>query len=170
MIEYQNPFYNVFRINADTPNEYYLIDNKRQYTIDTVPTSPFNVDKSSFEQLKKYKSKYIGDNSNTSHLLNALPLSEYGYVFEIDSENYGLTINYNCTDWYNNENLYIHKALVYDSVSLFKWIDNLEYITFNFSGSSYTITREHCPLNKNIEQKINDNEFVSDRMKLFETN
>ena len=68
MIEYQNPFYNVFRINADTPNEYYLIDNKRQYTIDTVPTSPFNVDKSSFEQLKKYKSKYIGDNSNTSHL------------------------------------------------------------------------------------------------------
>lgn len=45
MIEYQNPFYNVFRINADTPNEYYLIDNKRQYTIDTVPTSPFNVDR-----------------------------------------------------------------------------------------------------------------------------
>lgn len=86
MIEYQNPFYNVFRINADTPNEYYLIDNKKQYTIDTVPTSPFNVDKSSFEQLKKYKSKYIGDNSNTSHLLNDLPLSEYGYVFEIDSE------------------------------------------------------------------------------------
>ena len=170
MIEYKNPFYNVFRINADTPNEYYLIDNKEQYTIDTVPTSPFNVDKSSFEQLKKYKSKYIGDNSNTSHFLNALPLSEYGYVFEIDSENNGLTINYNCTDWYNNENLYINKALVYNSVSLFKLIDNLEYITFNFSGSSYTITREHCPLNKNIEQKINDNEFVSETMKLFETN
>lgn len=170
MIEYKNPFYNVFRINADTPNEYYRIDNKKQYTIDTVPTSPFNVDKSSFEQLKKYKSKYIGDNSNTSHLLNALPLSEYGYVFEIDSEIYGLTINYNCTDWYNNENLYIDKALVYNSVSLFKLIDNLEYIIFNFSGSSYTITRERCPLNKNIEQKINDNGFVSDRMKLFETN
>lgn len=170
MIEYQNPFYNVFRINANTPNEYYLIDDKKQYTIDTVPTSPFNVDKSSFEQLKKYKSKYIGDNSNTSHLLNSLPLSKYGYVFEIDSKNYRLTINYNCTDWYNNENLYIHKALVYNSVSLFKLIDNLEYITFNFSGSNYTITREHCPLNKNIEQKINDNEFVSDRMKLFETN
>ena len=115
------------------------------------------------------QSKYIGDNSNTSHLLNSLPLSEYGYIFEIDSENYGLTINYNCTDWYNNENLYIHKALVYNSVSLFKLIDNLEYIAFNFSGSSYTITREHCPLNKNIEQKINDNEFISEMMKLFKT-
>ena len=170
MIEYQNPFYNVFRINADTPNEYYRIDDKKQYTINTVPTSPFNMDKSSFEQLQHYKSQYIGNNSNTSHLLNALPLSEYGYVFEIDSKGCGLIVDYHCTDWYNNENLYINKALVYNSVSLFKLIDNLEYITFNFSGSSYTMTREHCPLNKNIEQKINDNEFVSDRMKLFETN
>lgn len=169
MIEYQNPFYNVFRINADTPNEYYRIDDKKQYTINTVPTSPFNMDKSSFEQLQHYKSQY-GNNSNTSHLLNALPLSEYGYVFEIDSKGCGLIVDYHCTDWYNNENLYIHKALVYNSVSLFKLIDNLEYITFNFSGSSYTITREHCPLNKNIEQKINDNEFISETMKLFETN
>lgn len=170
MIEYQNPFYNVFRINADTPNEYYRIDDKKQYTINTVPTSPFNMDKSSFEQLQHYKSQYIGNNSNTSHLLNALPLSEYGYVFEIDSKGCGLIVDYHCTDWYNNENLYINKALVYNSVSLFKLIDNLEYITFNFSGSSYTITREHCPLNKNIEQKINDNEFISEMMRLFETN
>ena len=167
IFEYQNPFYNVFRINADTPNEYYRIDNKKQYTINTVPTSPFNMDKSSFEQLQHYKSQYIGNNSNTSHLLNALPLSEYGYVFEIDSKGCGLIVDYHCTDWYNNENLYINKALVYNSVSLFKLIDNLEYITFNFSGSSYTITREHCPLNKNIEQKINDNEFISETMKLF---
>lgn len=169
MIEYQNPFYNVFRINADTPNEYYRIDDKKQYTINTVPTSPFNMDKSSFEQLQHYKSQYIGNNSNTSHLLNALPLSEYGYVFEIDSKGCGLIVDYHCTDWYNNENLYINKALVYNSVSLFKLIDNLEYITFNFSGSSYTITREHCPLNKNIEQKIDDNEFISETMKLFKT-
>lgn len=169
MIEYQNPFYNVFRINADTSNEYYRIDDKKQYTNNTVPTSPFNMDKSSFEQLQHYKSQYIGNNSNTSHLLNALPLSEYGYVFEIDSKGCGLIVDYHCTDWYNNENLYINKALVYNSVSLFKLIDNLEYITFNFSGSSYTITREHCPLNKNIEQKINDNEFISETMKLFKT-
>ena len=167
MIQYQNPFYNVFRINADTPNEYYRIDNKKQYTIDTVPTSPFNMDKSSMEQLKHYKSQYIGDNSNTSHLLSALPLSEYGYAFEIDSENCGLSINYNCTDWYNNENLYIHKALIYNSVSLFKLINNLETITFNFSGSSYTITREAIEKYYPVDQKINDNEFVCEMMKLF---
>ena len=169
IIEYQNPFYNVFRINADTPNEYYRIDNKKQYTIDTVPTSPFNMDKSSFEQLQHYKSQYISDNSNTSHLLNVLPLSEYGYVFEIDSKGCGLIIDYHCTDWYNNENLYIHKALVYNSVSLFKLIGNLKSITFNFSGSSYTITREAIEKQYPVDQKINDNEFVCEMMKLFET-
>lgn len=169
IIEYQNPFYNVFRINTDTPNEYYRIDNKKQYTIDTVPTSPFNMDKSSFEQLQHYKSQYISDNSNTSHLLNALPLSEYGYVFEIDSKGCGLIVDYHCTDWYNNENLYIDKALVYNSVSQFKLIDNLESITFNFSGSSYTITREAIEKQYPVDQKINDNEFVCEMMKLFET-
>lgn len=97
------------------------------------------------------------------------PLSEYGYVFEIDSKGCGLIIDYHCTDWYNNENLYIHTALVYNSVSLFKLIDNLESITFNFSGSSYTITREAIEKQYPVDQKINDNEFVCEMMKLFET-
>ena len=91
------------------------------------------------------------------------------YVFEIDSKGCGLIIDYHCTDWYNNENLYIHKALVYNSVSLFKLIDNLESITFNFSGSSYTITREAIEKQYPVDQKINDNEFVCEMMKLFET-
>lgn len=46
LIEYRNLFYNVYRINADTPNEYYFIDHKKQYDIDTVPTS-FHSDNSS---------------------------------------------------------------------------------------------------------------------------
>ncbi len=45
----------------------------------------------------KYKNKYVGD-SNDGNLINALSLSEYGYTFEIDSENLGLIINYNITD------------------------------------------------------------------------
>ena len=118
LIEYRNLFYNVYRINADTPNEYYLIDSKKQYDIDTVPTSPFNQDISAIEHLVQYRSKYIGDNSNTGRLIGALPLSEYGFVFEIDSQNCGVTIDYHFTDWYGNENLYTERALVYNSVSI----------------------------------------------------
>lgn len=188
LIEYRSLFYNVYCINADTPNEYYLIDHKKQYDIDTVPTSPFNQDMSAIEHLMQYQSKYVGDNSNTGHLIGALPLSEYGYVFEIDSENCGVTIDYHFTDWYDNENLYTERALVYNSVSAFALIENLEFITFNFSGSSYSVTREaiegNYPNYSNIfdgstvdtekfhqyvEQKMNDRLFIENIFSLFES-
>lgn len=186
-IEYQNLFYNVYRINADTPNEYYLIDTKKQYTIDTVPTNPFNLDISAMKHLIQYQSKYVGDHSNIGQLIGTLPLSEYGFVFEIDSENCGMTIDYHFTDWYNNENLYTEKALVYNSVSAFALIENLKYITFNFSGSSYSVTREAIEKNypnyedifaensidaekfsTYVEQKMNDSLFVSNVFKQFD--
>lgn len=187
IIEYKNMFYNVFQINADTPNEYFLIDNKKSYTIDTVPVSPFNRDKSGIQNIVQYKNKYIGNNSNTGNLINALPLSEYGFVFEIDSKNYGLIIDYHFTDWYNNENLYIEKSLIYNAVSTFSLIDNLEYIKFNFSGSTYSITREDIAqnypdyskiftkseidqdnFNKYVEQKMNNERFITEMFSLFD--
>lgn len=187
LIEYRNLFYNVYRVNAGTPNEYYLIDSKKEYDIDTVPTSPFKQDTSSIENLVQYRNKYIGDNSNTGQLISVLPLSEYGFVFEIDSENCGVTIDYHFTDWYDNENLYTERALVYNSVSTFALIENLEYITFNFSGSSYSVTREAIERNypnyndifadnsidignfrQYVEQKMNDRLFVSNMFKVFE--
>lgn len=187
LIEYRNLFYNVYRINADTPNEYYFIDHKKQYDIDTVPTSPFNQDISAIEHLVQYQSKYVGDNSNTGQLIGALPLSEYGFVFEIDSENGGVIIDYHFTDWYGNENLYTERAVVYNSVSAFVLIENLEYIIFNFSGSSYSVTREaiekHYPnyeevfsensidtekFSQYVEEKMNDILFVSNIFKLFD--
>lgn len=180
IITYKAPFYNVYRINADTSNEYYIIDTEKKYTNETVPKSVFDRNKSGIESIIKYKSKYIGDNSNTGSLIEKLPLSEYGYVFEIDSENFGLTVNYNTTDWYGSENLYIQKSLIYNSVSIFSLIENAEYIQYNFSGSSYKTTRksveENYPdylkitanktinehsFNEYAEKRLNDSEFAA---------
>lgn len=187
IIEYRNLFYHVFQINADTPNEYFIIDTKKEYDVDTVPVSPFNRDKSGIRQIIRYQSNYIGDNSNTGNLFNALPLSEHGYVFEIDSENCGVTIDYHTTDWYGNEDLYTEKGLIYNSVSAFALIRNLEYIRYNFSGSSYMITREKVEQNypeyrqvvagqeinkeafdQYVESKMNEEEFVTAVFALFE--
>ncbi len=179
IITYKNLFYNVYRINPNTKNEYYIIDTKKQYTNETVPRTIFNRDKSGIKNIIKYQNKYIGNNSNTGNLIRNLPLSEYGCVFEIDSKNLGVIINYNTTDWYNNEDLYIQKSLIYNSVSIFALIENVEYIQYNFTGTSYKTTRklvEECypnyskiiengkinedSFNKYIENKVNDNEFA----------
>ena len=141
-IAYYSLFYNVYRINADTTNEYYVIDEKKEYNFDTMPITPFNRNKSGIDNILKYQNKYVGDNSNTGNLISNLPLSEYGYVFEIDSNNLGLTIDYHITDWYINDEMYVERALVYNSVALFSLIDNLQYVTYNFTGNSYTIKRE----------------------------
>ena len=169
-----NPFYNLYEVNTNSKNKYIIVDKDKKYTLDTIPITPFNRTKSGIDNIIKYQNKYLGNNSNTGNLINSLPLSEYGYDFKIDSDNLGLTIDYHITDWYINNNNYLEKSIIYNSVSIFFLINNVEYITFNFSGNTYHITRNNImnyyPHYKNInsketfnlylESKINDTEFI----------
>lgn len=187
-IAYYSLFYNVYRINADKKNEYYIIDEGKKYSFDTVPITPFNINKSGIDNILKYQNKYVENNSNTGNLINNLPLSEYGLVFEIDPDDFGITINYNVTDLYMNDNFYVEKSLIYNSVSMFLLIDNLSYIKYNFSGNSYEITRKMVEDNypnynkiKNetidkekfnmfVFEKMNDNDFVLEQFKVLFNN
>ena len=181
MIIYKSPLCNVYRINPNTKNEYYIVDKDKIYTENNVPMTPFNRKKAGVDNIIKFKSKYIGDNSNDSHLIDCLPLSEYGYEIEINSKNLSLTVYYNITDWYINENQYLEKCLIYNTVSIFSLIENVQDITYNFSGNSYKVSRnqieelypnysdiiENDEINKDnfniyLEEKINDDEFVKD--------
>ncbi len=130
--------------------------------------APLKNSKADIENIIKYKSKYIGNNTNLINLINNLPLSEYGFVIEIDSNNFGVTINYFVADWYINGNNYAEKALVYNSVALFSLIDNAEYINFNFSGSSYKVTKkimmEKYP---NYNEIVKDNKIDKDNFKKY---
>ena len=166
-IAYYSLFYNVYRINADTTNEYYVIDERKEYNFDTMPITPFNRNKSGIDNILKYQNKYVGNNSNTGNLISNLPLSEYGYVFEIDSNNLGLTIDYHITDWYINDEMYVERALVYNSVALFSLIDNLQYITFNFTGNSYTIKREKVQELYPNYSNINENDINKDNFNIY---
>ena len=176
--ECDNPLYKVYRVNSNTINEYVIVDTKNKYTIDTVPVVPFNRSKSGIDNIIKYKNKYVGNNSNDGNLISSLPLSEYGYTFEIDTDNLGLIIDYHITDWYINENYYLEKSIVYNSVSIFSLIDNVNYIKYNFSGKTYEVKRENVinnfpnykdivkngidkdSFNKYLEEKISDIEFI----------
>lgn len=179
IIIYKTPLYNVYRINKNNKNEYYIIDTKKVYTEDTLPLTPFNRDKSGIDNIIKYKNKYVGNNSNDGNLISNLPLSEYGFVFEIDLENLGLIIDYHITDWYINNDYYLEKSLLYNTVSIFSLIDNVNEITFNFSGKTYKVNRSQVEklypnyddivgsninkdnFNKYLENKMNDDKFVA---------
>ena len=161
VIEYNSFFYKVFRLNHDTINEYYIIDLKNNYSIETVPNSPFNRTKSGIDNIIKYKNKYVGNNSNDGNLINNLPLGNIEHTFEIDSKNLGLIINYHMTDWYINDNLYLERSLIYNSVSLFSLINNLKYITYNFSGKTYQITRSIIENNYPNYMEINKDNIIS---------
>lgn len=75
----------------------------------------------------------------------------------------------------------MQKSLIYNAVSIFALIDNVEYIQFNFSGNSYSVTREviendypnyfeiiennqinETQFNEYLENKMNDNQFVEE--------
>ncbi len=180
MIVYHKLFSNIYRININTINEYYVFDNNKKYTTETVPNVPFNREKSGIDNIIKYQNKYLGNNSNTINLVGSLPLSEYGNVIELDSNNLGIIIDYHVTDWYINNDNYVEKSLIYNTFSIFSLIENVNYITYNFTGNTYTITREKFeevyPSYKTItyknftkekfitclEEKINDYTFVND--------
>ena len=178
LIMYETPFFDVYRINQDTINEYYIVDQKKEFTIDTIPTSVFNRVTSGIDKIINYRDQYVGNNTNDGNLIAHLPLSEYGYTFEIDSKNFGLTINYK-TEWNANDELYMKKSVLYNSVSIFGLIQNVQYLKFNFGETSYTVDRteieEKYPnyseivkdkninienFNKYVEDMMKDDEFV----------
>lgn len=189
LTSYYCPFYTVYRVNAHTPNEYYIVDTGKTYTRETLPISPFNRDKSGIDNLLSCKNDYIGNNSNIGRLLSALPLSEYGLVFSIDSDARALTVDYSSTSWYPNSDLYIYKSLLYNSVCIFSLIGNAEQVTYNFVGDSYTIERQtventypgydlisrdsgNNSIDKEafqelVEKKMLDNEFVQQYFSLM---
>lgn len=173
MIIYKTPFYDVYRINPNTQNEYYIVDQKEEFTKNTIPTSEFNRVKSGIDKIINYRDQYVGNNSNDGNLISHLPLSEYGYTFEIDSKNFGLTINYK-TDWNINEELYMKKSLLYNSVSIFGLIQNVQYVKFNFGETNYTVDRQKLEetypnygevVKDKVINKDNFNKYVEDMMK-----
>jgi len=124
----------------------------------------------------KYKSQYIGDNSNTVNLFYNLPLNNVSMKFQINSDDCSLTVNYLDTVWNIGEEK-VQRDLVYNSATAFSLIDNLTKITYEFSGKSYFFTRSQFEnvfgtplpsllnqkiLSEKIQSKLDDTKFVEE--------
>ena len=163
IVTYKTLFYNVYRFNFNTVNEYYEIDFSGKKAL---CTNPFDPNKSDVSRLVKYKNKYLGNNSNTVNLYNALPLSEYGFTTELDADNFGIIINYNNSEFYVNEDnrdeLFVKRSLIYNAISTFLLIGNVDYVEYNFSGSSYRTNRGKA-INNFSDYKMLINDGINQR-------
>ncbi len=140
MVIFKNPFYNVYQINKDLSTEYYFIDLKKEYDKNTVPKSPFNRNKAGIDNLIKYKYEYCNNKDNTKALIKELPMGEYLDNIEIDNDNNHLTINYVINYFLNDEYNFdydLKTTYLYNIVSLFALLDNLEYITINTTSTNF---------------------------------
>lgn len=113
--------------------------------------------------IEEFKNPYVGNASNTGNLFYSLPLCNIPMKFEIDSEACALTVNYLETVWNIGEEK-VQRDLIYNSVAAMAVIDNLQEISYNFSGVSYSFHRQQIeeafdiPLSELIEQENWSNE------------
>lgn len=91
----------------------------------------------------KYKSPYVGDPVNTNSLVGALPLHCTESMIQIEASPIGLTVNYLAPIWDIGREK-VKRNIVYNAIAIMGTIDNITYVTFEFSGDSYMFTREEC--------------------------
>lgn len=104
-------------------------------------TVPFNYDKSGYDSISQYHSQYLGDNANTTNLVSKLPLNEYSSGIMINPKSFTLHVEYKIALLYIDE-YYLKKCLIYNSVSMFLMIENLEGIEYSIVGKTFKVNRE----------------------------
>lgn len=88
----------------------------------------------------KYKSRYMGDFSNTCNLFYHLPLSGAGLHFRLYPDSLGLEVDYgkSCAELGGAR---VEKALIYDSTAAFALIGNLKSIDYRFPDRDLKVGR-----------------------------
>ncbi len=94
-----------------------------------------------FESVMKYKHLYMGNASNLSNLFNNLPLKEIDKTFQLFPENLTAQIEYKEISS-NIDNNHLLKSLIYNSLSAYILINNLEKLIFVFEDTTY-ITKKN---------------------------
>lgn len=92
-------------------------------------------------EIYECKAEYVGDAPNTGKLIGKLPLGNVQRFIQIESNPIGLTVNYLDTIW-NIGREKVKRDMVYNSIAIMACIDNISFVTYEFSGDTYTFTRE----------------------------
>lgn len=148
-------------------------NNRRYYKYMVQQQDPITHD---ISNVLKYRNKYMGNFSNTANLFYKLPLNNIKMTFELFPDKLTTEVKYKDTITNINGDK-VTKALIYNSTVAFALIDNLQVLNYNFTGSSYKVSRsvvekwygQDLPglLKKEewkskVQDKLEDSKYVND--------
>ncbi|WIV21479.1 DUF4825 domain-containing protein [Paenibacillus polygoni] len=90
--------------------------------------------------LLDFKDAYVGNASAVGNIVSRVESAEQfkGFELKTDEEPYGIILNYDGNDAEKNHK----KTVVYNATFLFALIQNVDWVTFNFTNEEYTIMKE----------------------------
>lgn len=175
-IYYRGFLSNVWVVNPLGEYEYVFVDPSKNYKFEHFPHFPYNKNVSGINELIKYKSKALNIES-VNGILEHLPLSSpryqiynLGYDVKIEDGN-KLIINYhdNVSDFINATiRNTLERDLLYNTVSMFLLIDDLDYIEYNIFDTIFMVNRKS--VEDNYPGYININrphKFYTDRFEKY---
>ncbi|KLH96897.1 DUF4825 domain-containing protein [Brevibacillus formosus] len=130
------------------------------------------------ESILPYKNKYMGATSNLV-MFNHLPLDQLKRTFQLRPEKFTIEIHYEDKTTDVEAKLF-KQAMLYNSVSAFALVDNLQTIEYRFSDTTIVATRVAIQglfgedlaslLTKEkwragVQDKLRDDQFVEEGMK-----
>lgn len=95
------------------------------------------------EDIFQFKGSYVGDNSAIGNLTHKLPNGDYlqGFELKTSEEPYGIILDYKDIEAEELDKEYKETA-IYNASFIFALVQNADWITFNFDGQEYKITKK----------------------------
>lgn len=109
--------------------------------------------------LLEHRSRYIGDASNVSNLLNKLPYgrNKEGIELDTDSKPYGITINYRLNDIDASDQDVLENVkptLLDNALILFSLIENVDTVKFNILPANIAVEFERPKLQQYFDRDL----------------
>lgn len=111
----------------------------------------------------RYKDSYVGDNGAVGNIIRHLPGHQYanGIALETKKEPYGIIVKYRNAEADMKEDER-KEMVLYNATFMFALIKNVDWITFDFAGTSHTVTRAQLQkwYGKELRTYTNEEELI----------
>ncbi|MFP7707982.1 DUF4825 domain-containing protein [Trueperella sp. LYQ141] len=107
---------------------------------ENVAVSPAtNYETHELESIESYRSQYVGNNSNTVNLINALPLADRVQRIEILGQDVVITLG---PDLNTDDDETVAPNVLYSAIAIMASIDNVRSVMYGTPSSSYVVSRD----------------------------